>query len=197
MKDKTNVRIPSINNDIIKSFYITFAIVIFLSLIFYFFGDLQLLTSKITGLFGAILAFSGLMAKQYLLKENIAYLNKWKNIENLIDEVTINYAAKDIETKEISEDLSRLNNQAEVYMNYIVTEIKCIPVIPLLLVVLYGAALIASGALWVSLSCLILMLILVTYLSLATITSNNLSIDTSHIDETIQDLKELVELLKQ
>lgn len=197
MSQKNKVKIPSIRKDMVKAFILTLAIVLFLSTIYLFFGEEKLLDSRITALFGAILAFSGLMAKQYLLKENIAYLNKWKNVEQLIDEVTISYSAKDIETQEISENLSKLNNQASAYMGYVVAEIKYIPVIPLLLVVLYGAALIASGELLVSIICLILMLILVAYLALATITSNNLSIDTSHLDETIQELEELIELLKQ
>lgn len=193
---ENKIRIPSIKVDIFKSIFITVLIVGFLSTIFLFFGDAKIFDSRITALFGAILAFSGLMSKQYLLKENISYLNKWKCLEKIIDDITTNYSSKHFAIKQISDDLSRRNNQAFLYTNYIVNEIKCMPIIPFVLVVLYGAALTASGNLLVSVTCLVLMLTLVAYLALATITSNNLFIDTSDLDETIKELEGLIELLE-
>lgn len=193
---KNKVRIPSIKRDILKSIFVTVLIVGFLSIIFLFFGDAKIFDNRITALFGAILAFSGLMSKQYLLKENISYLNKWKYLEKILDDITINYSSKNFLIKQISDDLSRRNNQAFLYVNYIVMEIKSMPIIPFVLVVLYGAALVASGNLLISLTCLVLMLALVAYLALATITSNNLIIDTSDLDETIEELEGLIELLK-
>lgn len=191
------VKVPSIRKDIVKSIFVSFLIVVFLLVVYLLFGDAKVLYSKLTAFGGAVLAFSGLMAKQYLLKENIEYLNKWKKVERLIDEITINNTEKDNKYNKVLLSFSVLNNQAGDYIGYVLSEIKCIPVMPLILIILYGASLIAGGEVLVSLLCLVLMLIIVAYLSIATITSHNLSIDTSHLDETIQELEDLVAILRE
>ncbi|WP_124329213.1 hypothetical protein [Desulfonema ishimotonii] len=81
-------------------------------------------------------------------------------------------------------------------MEYIITEIKYIPVIPMILMVLYGAALIACGSFIFTLICLTLMLILVIYLALATISSNNLLLETDNVDEIIGELQEIIDCLQ-
>lgn len=194
---KKNNNIPTIKSDLASSAMMTFVIISLLYCVFYFFGNQGTLDTRSTSLFGAILAFSGLMTKQYLLKENIEYLHKWKKVEDLIDSITIQHSSNNIETNNLSQQLLTLNNQASSYMHYIVTEIKAIPIIPLFLVVLYGAAIIASEAQWLSLICLGLMLFLVSYLAQATITSNNLAIDTSDLDETISELEALAKILRE
>ena len=193
--EKQKSTIPSIKSDIFKSILLSAIIISFLVVVFFFYGSSQKIDARMTSLFGAILAFSGLMAKQYLLKENITYLHKWKKVERIIDEITLHQKNLSIDVDKILKQLASQNNTASLYMEYVIKEIKIIPVLPLLLVVLYGAALIASESLYFSLTCLSLMLFIVSYLAQATITSNNLAIDTTDLDETIVEFEEVLTLL--
>ncbi|GBC61994.1 hypothetical protein DENIS_2957 [Desulfonema ishimotonii] len=85
----TSLYIPSIKRDIFKSLLIGVLIILIFYCVYYHFGEKKVIDKGITAIFGAILALSGLMSKQYLIKENITYLNKWKVIENLIDEILL------------------------------------------------------------------------------------------------------------
>ena len=192
-----NSSIPSIKKDIFYSLIITTAIVAIFYTVYLLFGNSKEFSAQITYLFGAILAFSGLMTKQYLLKENIKYLGKWKLIEQLIDDISINSSKMDIEESNLSQQLAEKNNKAFSYMNYMIFEIKIIPIIPLLLVVLYGSALIATEPAYISTICLTFMLFLVSYLAQATITSNNLVIDSSELDSTIKELEDVAKILNE
>lgn len=189
---KQKILIPSVKCDILKSILISTIIISFLFIVFELYGSAQKIDSRVTSLFGAILAFSGLMTKQYLLKENIEYLHKWKKIKSTIDKILLTKNNQPDLVENILIQLENQNNLASCYMNYIVTEIKIIPIIPLLLVVLCGVALIASESPYFSLACLSLMLLLVSYLAEATITSNNLAIDTSNIDELANEFDEIL-----
>lgn len=193
---KQNNSTPNIKKDLFFSLVITINIVIILFAVYYFFGDSKKIGTNLTFFFGAILAFSGLMTKQYLLKENIHYLGKWREAEKLIDDITLYCANIGHEESDIVKKLAEKNNIAYSYMNYVVFEIRSIPIIPLLLVVLYGAALISTESSIVSIMCLILMLFLVSYLAQATITSNNLAIDRSELDSMIKELKDLSKVVK-
>lgn len=188
---------PSILADLLISVTICVIICSLLGVVFYYFGNVQKLDTRITSLFGAILAFSGLMTKQYLLKENLSYLQKWKKIEEIIDEITLTYSNISSEATSIGSKLLELNNRIDPYIKYVTTEIRIIPVIPLVLVVLYGAALIASESQLFSICCLSMMLLLVSYLAQATISSNNLAIDTSELDDTKKELEDILEMLKE
>ncbi|GBC61992.1 hypothetical protein DENIS_2955 [Desulfonema ishimotonii] len=122
----------------------------------------------------------------------------WRNYYPARSQRTIlfNNSQDSFELKKITEELADKNNQAELYMEYIITEIKYIPVIPMILMVLYGAALIACGSFIFTLICLTLMLILVIYLALATISSNNLLLETDNVDEIIGELQEIIDCLQ-
>jgi hypothetical protein len=190
-------KLPSVYKDILVSLLLSIIIISILFIVYKVFGSSDIIDTKATSLFGAILALSGLMSKQYLLKENISYLDKWKKVIATIDEITLKETKSGLEANSISKNLLYFNNQASKYMDYVITEIKIIPVVPLLLVVLYGAALIGSNSQMFSLTCLGMMLILVSYLSQATITSNNLAIDTSDLDETIILLEDILNSLNK
>ena len=191
------ISIPSVKSDLFSSSILSIVIVCILAVVFHLYGHASKIDSGMTSMFGAILAFSGLMTKQYLLKENIQYLHKWKKIESIINEIISHPSDGSIQTTGISNKLEKQNNLTKKYMEYVVNEIKIIPVIPLLLVVFYGAALIASEAQWFSLTCLAIMIFFVSYLAQATITSNNLAIDTTDLDKTISELEEIVVILKE
>lgn len=196
MNRKDN-KLPSVKKDILIALLLTAIIILVLVIVYELFGSFNKIDTNVTSLLGAILALSGLMAKQYLLKENIDYLNKWKVVVSTIDKITLKKNESLPEEDYFSNQLIQLNNQAYKYMLYIKKEIRIIPAIPLLLVVLYGAALIGCSSMLFSLTCLSIMLLLVSYLSQATITSNNLAIDTSDLDETIIVLDELLISLNQ
>ena len=197
MKINKIIRKPSIIADVVTAICICGIMCIFLGGVFYLFGNAQKIDTRITSLFGAILAFSGLMTKQYLLKENIGYLHKWGRLEEIIDNISLNENDLQADVRAIKISLLEQNKRANLYMHYIIAEIKIIPIIPIFMIVLYGAALIASEAQWFSISCLCIMLLLVSYLAQATITSNNLAIDTTDLDKTIKDLEEVLEILNK
>ena len=85
---------------------------------------------------------------------------------------------------------------AKFYANYVKRELRLIPLVPIILVVLYGAALIACGSILFRMICLGLMLLFVTYLAKATISSNNLAIDRPDLEETINELEELSQIIE-
>lgn len=93
-------------------------------------------------------------------------------------------------------ELSNHKHQSVSYIKYIKRELKFIPFVPILLVSLYGAALIASGSILFRVICLSIMLYFVTYLAKATISSNNLVIEKTNIDQLLTELEELKISLK-
>lgn len=176
---------PSISRDLLISFLIT-TIIICLYII-----ELELINNHINidkniiNLFGAITTISGLMSKQYLLKENISYLYKWKKIHNLISLIRQSENYHEYQNFEI------IINKTIKYIKYIETEIKIIPTIPPLLVFLYGAAIVCEMDYNISATALSLMIFLTTYLSFATITSNNIAIEIYRTDELISELNKI------
>lgn len=179
------------------AFLATVIIVLFFSVVHYYFGGTKKLDTNITSFFGAMLALSGLMTKQYLFKETIDYLSKWIQIEKLIDEILINAKSKKYELKEIENELAKHNNLAASYGDYVKRELRLIPIIPVLLVVLYGAALIACNSVLFRSISLGFMLFLVSYLAKATISSNNLAIVKTDLDVMLHELGALLDNIKE
>ena len=191
------IKIPSTFMDVIVAIVFTIFIIFILITVYYFFGGSKKIDTNITSFFGAILAFSGLMTKQYLFKETIDYLTKWIRLEKLIDDILVNSESQDVEIKNIVNDLADQNNLAGSYANYIKRELRIIPVVPIILVVLYGAALIACDSILFRSICLGLMLLFVTFLAKATISSNNLAIERPDLEQTIRELEELLLMIKK
>jgi hypothetical protein len=187
---------PSVRRDFIVSMLVTVIIVSGYVIVYEIFGVSEISVSKLTHLFGAILALSGLMFKQYLLKEVIQYFNKFVQVKSKISEITL--ISNEIENKEKSyvDKFSEYYNTVCCYICYVKFEIKLVPFIPLILVILYGAALIGDASHKFSLSCLCIMIFLVSYLSQATITSNNIAIDQSDLDDVVFELDKVIALLK-
>jgi hypothetical protein len=196
-KHDTNIEIPSTFKDAIVAFLFTLFIILALITVYYLFGGSKKLDTNITSFFGAILAFSGLMTKQYLFKETIDYLTKWIRLEKLIDDILVHSESQDPEIKKIINDLALQNNLAGSYASYVKRELRVIPVVPIILVVLYGAALIACDSILFRAICLGLMLLFVTYLTKATISSNNLAIERPDLEQTINELEELLLIIKK
>ena len=194
-KKDNEIRIPSTFKDVIISVFFTIFIIFILCIVYHCFGGSKKIDTNITSFFGAILAFSGLMTKQYLYKETIDYLIKWIRLENLLDDILVRSESQDDEIKTIVNELAKQNNLAKSYANYVKIELRIIPLVPIILVVLYGAALVACESILFRMICLGLMLLLVTYLAKATISSNNLAIERPDLEETISELEELSQLI--
>lgn len=191
------IKIPSTFKDVIVAVVFTIFIIFILFIVYYFFGGSKKIDTNITSFFGAILAFSGLMTKQYLFKETIDYLIKWVRLEKLLEDILVSSESHDAEVKAIVSDLSEQNNLANYYANYVKRELRIIPLVPIILVVLYGAALIAYGSILFQMICLGLMLLFVTYLAKATISSNNLAIGRPDLEETISELERLSQMIQK
>jgi len=195
-KDK-DIKLPSTLKDAVVAFIFTIFIIFVLMTVYYFFGGCQQIDTNITSFFGAILAFSGLMTKQYLFKETIDYLIKWIKLEKLLDDILVYSGSQDSNFKDIIDDMAEQNKLAKFYATYVKRELRIIPLVPIVLVVLYGAALIACGSVVFRMICLGLMLLFVTYLVKATISSNSLAMERPDLEETINDLEELFQIIKK
>lgn len=199
MKNKStnNVKTPSTVNDVLVALALTTIIILFFIVVYHYFGGSKKLDTNITSFFGAILAFSGMLTKQYFFKETIDYLAKWFQIEKLIDDINSDTEPVGVELKRLEQELSEQSTQAASYAAYVKRELKIIPLIPILLVFLYGAALIACDSVLFRAICLSLMLFLVSYLAKATISSNNLAIEKPILEEMIIELQDLHQLINK
>jgi hypothetical protein len=79
--------IPSTSNDVIIAFIFTVIVVSLYGGIFQYVGSFEKLDTAITSFFGAIIAFSGIMTKQYFYKETIDYLILWNRSQGMISEI--------------------------------------------------------------------------------------------------------------
>ena len=195
-RDK-DIKLPSTLKDAVAAFIFAIFIIFVLTTVYFFFGGSQQIGTNITAFFGAILAFSGLMTKQYLFKETIDYLIKWIKLEKLLDDILVYSRSKDGNFKDIIDDMAEQYKMAEFYATYIKRELKIVPLVPIVLIILYGAALIACGSIMFRMICLGLMLLFVTYLVKATISSNSLAMERPDLEGTINDLEELLKIIKK
>lgn len=78
------------------------------------------------------------------------------------------------------------------YVGYVKRELIIVPIIPVLLVVLYGFALISSSSLVFRAICLSLMLWLVAYLAKATISTYALQLEKVEMESVVRELQELI-----
>ena len=155
------IKMPSILKDLALSLLVTILIIASYIMVFYFFGGSKKIDTNITAFFGAILAFSGLLTKQYLFKDTIDYLLRWIQIGKILDEIIKNTSDNDTMLVGIRTDLIEQNKLASKYSNYVKRELRIIPVIPILLVSCYGAALLACDSIIFRSICLGLMLFMV------------------------------------
>lgn len=200
MNDKNRLKMPSIWQDILISILYTIMIVEILLLVYINFGSTKKVDPNVASFYGAILALSGLMAKQYMFREAIDCLKKWIEIEKLLETIKGNSNEKDTNVLELLAKLADQIKLTKKYESYIKTELKIVPMIPIVLVVLYGAALIADESQLISMTCLGLMLLSVTYLAKATISSTSIPISISELEETINlllDLRKNVEVVQE
>jgi hypothetical protein len=136
-KDK-DIKLPSTLKDAFVAIILTIFIILVLMTVYYFFGGSKQIDTNMTSFFGAILAFSGLMTKQYLFKETIDYLIKWIKLEKLLDDILVYSGTQNGNFEDIIGDMAEQNKLAEFYATYVKRELKIIPLVPIALVSLSG-----------------------------------------------------------
>ncbi|MBW2252285.1 MAG: hypothetical protein JRF60_17085 [Deltaproteobacteria bacterium] len=184
-KDKTYYIPPSVSDDIVGTLLYTFIVLLVLFIIDYLFGKSEPIDTNTTAFLGILIAFSGLMIKQYLYKETIQYLIKWEKLKGVLDKIIQALNTPNSDIKEILVKMKKQREQAGLYTNYLRKELKIIPIIPVILLFLYGASLLSCDNLFFRYLCLIIMFCSVIYLTRATITSNNIILEISELDEVI------------
>jgi hypothetical protein len=133
------------------------------------------------------------VSKQYLFKETIDCLINWIQIEKTLDEIITLTNDSDIKFKKIKGELIERKKLSSSYSLYVKRELRIIPIIPILLVSFYGAALLACDSVLFRSICLGLMLFFVSYLAKATVSSNNLAIEKPDTEELLSELRDLKE----
>lgn len=183
---------PQVWKDMVVSFLYTIAIIISWSIAYVFFGDEQRLSTSIVSFFGALIAIAALMVKQYSLKETLEYLATWKRVKNLIQDIMSNSLASDSSFAQQFEQFDFQKKASEKYLTYIKREIFIVSIAPVLMVFLYGIALICEKAMVIRGVCLCLMLNILVYLTRASITSNRIATEHPEQRKAIQELEEIL-----
>ena len=159
--------------------------------IFTWFGDSSRLDTGFVTFLGGVLAISGLLFRQYMLKEVLDYLKSWDRMSGLLS-IIIEVALMQGRTEDPHiKDLLTQEKQAQRYSQYVRRELILVPIIPLILIFLYGCAFLSENSLCIRETCLFLMIHLVAYLAIAAVTSTRLACAYPDLEKTIADLEEL------
>lgn len=159
--------------------------------VFTWFGDSSKLDTGFVTFLGGVLAVSGLLFRQYMLKEVLDYLKAWDKLSNLLREI-IEIASKQGHNENADiKDFIMQETQAYRYSKYIRRELALVPIIPIFLIFLYGCALLSDRSLLLREICLLLMIHLVAYLAIAAVTSTRLACAYPDLEKTVAELEEL------
>lgn len=159
--------------------------------VFTWFGDPSKLDTGFVTFLGGVLAISGLLVRQYMLKEVLDYLKSLDRMSGLLREI-IKVAAKQGRTKNPHiKDFVLQETQAHRYSQYVRRELAFVPIVPLILIFLYGCALLSEKSLILRELCMFLMIHFVAYLAVAVVTSTRLACAYPDIEKTIADLEVL------
>ena len=88
-------------------------------------------------------------------------------------------------------DLVSKATKVNSYSDYLRRELLIVPITPIVLIFLYGSALIAECSFTFRIICIFLMVYLVVYLAIAAVTSTRLACEYLDLEKTIIDLEEL------
>lgn len=159
--------------------------------VFTWFGDSSKLDTGFVTFLGGVLAVSGLLFRQYMLKEVLDYLKAWDKLSNLLREIIGNASKHGHDENTHIKDFISQETQAHRYSKYIRRELALVPIVPIILIFLYGCALLSDRSLLLREICLFLMILLVSYLAIAAITSTRLACAYPDLEKTISELEEL------
>jgi hypothetical protein len=159
--------------------------------IYTWFGDSSRLDTGFVTFLGGVLAISGLLFRQYMLKEVLDYLKSWNRMSGLLNIIIDVALVQDrIEDPHVKELVAQ-EKQAHRYSQYVRRELTLVPIVPLILIFLYGCAFLSENSFFIRETCLFLMIHLVAYLAIAAITSTRLACAYPDLEQTIADLEEL------
>ena len=187
-KSKKQGGLPSSAKDAFRALSIAFFVIIIYALVYFAFGNNNQLSNNVTLFIGAILTISGLVTQQYQKEDIIALLTQFSRLNKIIAEITKNDIFKEQQSLKIKTLLKTEYNKTMAYEKYIATELKAIPIIQLSLIIFYGMAMIANESGLFRAICLLIMFSLVSYLAMATITSNNIAIDKHTLDQELDQI---------
>jgi fumarate reductase subunit C len=159
--------------------------------VFTWFGDSSKLDTGFVTFLGGVLAVSGLLFRQYMLKEVLDYLKAWDKLSNLLREIIENASKQGHDENNHIKDFTSQETQAHRYSNYIRRELTVVPIVPIILIFLYGCALLSDRSLILREICLFLMIHLVAYLAIAAVTSTRLACAYPYLEKTIAELETL------
>lgn len=159
--------------------------------VFTWFGDSAKLDTGFVTFLGGVLAISGLLFRQYMLKEVLDYLKSWDKMSSTL-RVIIEAASRKGHTEDSHiKDLADQESQAKRYSQYLRSELILVPIVPIILIFLYGCALLSDNSLIFREVCLFFMIHLVAYLAIAAVTSTRLACAYPDLEKAIADLEEL------
>lgn len=159
--------------------------------VFTWFGDSSKLDTGFVTFLGGVLAVSGLLFRQYMLKEVLDYLKAWDKLSNLLREIIEKASTQGHDQNGHVKDFIAQETQAHRYSKYIHRELTLVPIVPIILIFLYGCALLADKSLILREICLFLMIHLVAYLAIAAVTSTRLACAFPDLEKTIGELEEV------
>jgi len=159
--------------------------------VFTWLGDSSKLDTGFVTFLGGVLTVSGLLFRQYMLKEVLDYLKSWNRMNELL-RIIIEVASKQGRAEDTHiKNLVAQETQTQLYSRYVQRELTLIPIVPLVLIYLYGCALLSEKSLLFREMCLFLMVYLVAYLAIAAITSTRLACAHPDLEKTIAELEDL------
>jgi hypothetical protein len=165
------------------------------TLVFYYFGEKSAVSNSLVTFAGGVLAVSGLLFRQYMLKEVLEYHNAWAKISEVLTKIEEGIRQEGRENQAAAKKLVAQNVSAKRYCKYLEAELVLIPIVPMAVIFVYGCAILASRSLQFRLGCLSLMLYLVVYLSAAAVSSSKLACSASEPNKIIQELEEIHAML--
>lgn len=176
-----------------------FAIATFLSwaLVYFFFGNPNSLLNNSVTFLGGVLAISGLLFKQYMLKEVLEYLETWEELGDLLDKIIKASKNAGFQRNPHTDEFIIQKENVLDYSKYVRHEIRIIPIVPLLTIFLYGCALLADQCLFLRLICLYGMIHCVVYLAIAAKSSVKIAYAYPNLESTIKELKEMISELEE
>lgn len=157
--------------------------------VFTWFGDSSKLDTGFVTFLGGVIAVSGLLFRQYMLKEVLDYLKAWDKLSNLLREIIEKASTQGHDQNAHVKDFITQETQAHRYSKYIRRELTLVPIVPIILIFLYGCALLADKSLILREICLFLMIHLVAYLAIAAVTSTRLACAFPDLEKTIGELE--------
>lgn len=195
MSTRTELNV-SILRDLIIAAFVASLILGAWVCVFTWFGDSSKLDTGFVTFLGGVLAVSGLLFRQYMLKEVLDYLKVWDKLSNLLREIIDNASKQGHDENADIKEFIAQETQAHRYSKYILRELTLVPIVPIILIFLYGCALLSDRSLLLREICLFLMIHLVAYLAIAAVTSTRLACAYPDLEKTIADLEELRRELK-